>query len=119
MKNCKNCGVPISGFFRGCCEKCAKENVKKIKEMQKETLGEFMPEHKSFKLSTSKSATRLTLMVVIFVVLGQVAKYLWGSFWIRDLIILAILTIIFYYPIIKKISKKENITSEQKPLDSQ
>ena len=112
MKNCKICGVPISGFFRNCCEKCAKENVEKIKKMQKENLKKFMPEYKSFKLSTSKSAIRLTLMVTIFVVLEQIAIYLWGPFWIRDLIILTALAIIFYYPVIKKMSEKENTASK-------
>ncbi len=106
--NCKKCGVPVSGFLRRYCEKCTKENVAELQGMKGKILEEFVPKHKSFKLNTSKSAIRLSLMVIIFIVLEETTAYLWGSSWIRGLIILAVLAIIFYYPVLKKIFKNKN-----------
>jgi len=114
--NCKKCGAPVSGFLRRYCEKCAKENVAELEGMKGKILGEFVPEHKSFKLNTSKSATRLSLMVITFIILEGIARYFWSLSWIIGLVILIVVATLFYYPVLKKIFKKENNTSEQKPL---
>jgi len=109
--NCKKCGVPIpQSFFKKVCDNCIKENKEKLDEMKKE----FMPVHKSFKMSTSKNAVRLSLFVFISFVLEEITATLWGSSWIRGLAIFIIIGLIIYYPVIKKMSKKENNIPEQK-----